>query len=73
MRSVKIDIPPEISDDEARLLLAIRLLEDGRVSAGKAAEIAGYGRKAFMEVLAHRKVTLVDYPASELEEDRKNA
>jgi len=55
------------------LLLAIRLFEERRVSAGRAAEMAGYSRKAFMEVLAKRGVALVDYPASELSEDLANA
>jgi len=73
MRSVTLDLPHDVSDEEARLLLAIRLFEERRVSAGRAAEMAGYSRKAFMEVLAKRGVALVDYPASELSEDLANA
>jgi predicted HTH domain antitoxin len=39
-----------IKEDELKLLLAIKLLEDDTVSLGKAAEIAGYSEKTFVEV-----------------------
>ena len=73
MRSVVLQLPPDVSEDDARLLLAVRLFEEGRVSLGKASEIAGYGRRAFMEILAHTGVASVSYPAEELADDLRNA
>ncbi len=42
MRVLKL---PEINldDDELKLALAIRLFEEGKISLGKAAEVAGLG------------------------------
>lgn len=73
MRSLNIDLPPDVSDDEARLMLAIRLFEEGRVSLGKAAETAGYTTSAFLEILAHKGVTTVRHSVGELEDDLRNA
>jgi predicted HTH domain antitoxin len=73
MRAVTLQVPASVSDDDARLVVAIGLFVDGRVSLGKAAELAGFSRRAFMEILAHRKIPTVNYPASELDEDLANA
>ena len=43
---------PEEFEDEARLLLAIKLYELGRISTGVASELAGMSRVAFMFELA---------------------
>jgi predicted HTH domain antitoxin len=73
MRAVTLQVPASVSDDDARLLAAIGLFVGGRVSLGKAAELAGFSRQAFMEILAHRKIPTVRYPASELDEDLAHA
>ena len=73
MRSVTVQVPQDITEADARLLLAVRLLEEGRVSLSKAAEVAGYGRRAFMEILASKGVASVAYPAAELDDDTLNA
>ena len=73
MPSVVLQLPPDVSEDDARLLLAVRLFEEGRVSLGKAAELAGYSRPAFMEILAHKGVASVSYPPEELADDLRNA
>lgn len=69
MSQFSIDLPPHISDDEARLLLSIKLYEAERVSLGKAAEIAGYAKGDFMEVLAEEGIPVLDYPPEELDEE----
>ena len=73
MRSVVVQVPPEVTDDDARLLLAIRLVQEGRASLSKAAEVAGYSRRTFMEILGHKGVASVAYPAAELDDDLENA
>ncbi len=62
-----------IKEDEIKLLLAIKLYEDGIVSLGKAAEIAGYSERAFAEVLIHRGVSPLKYEGTNLDEELRNA
>ncbi len=62
-----------IKEDEVKLLLAIKLLEDGIVSLGKASEIAGYSEKAFVEVLIHRGVAPIKYLKLDLNKEFNNA
>ncbi len=69
MSQLKVDLPSEVSVDEARLLLAIKLFETGRLSLGQAAKMADYSKKAFMEILAKAGVPVFDYPASELKDE----
>jgi predicted HTH domain antitoxin len=73
MRAVTLQVPTGVSDDEARLLVAIGLFIDGRVSLGKAAELAGFSRRAFMEILAHRGISVVKYAPDEVDEDLAHA
>lgn len=68
MSQFSIDLP-HISDDEARLLLSIKLYEAERVSLGKAAEIAGCSKRDFMEVVAEEGNPVIDYPPEELERE----
>jgi predicted HTH domain antitoxin len=69
MSELKVDLPPEVPVEEARLLLMIKLFETGRLSLGQAARMAGYSKKAFMELLAKAGVPVLDYPASELQDE----
>jgi predicted HTH domain antitoxin len=48
MNQLVIDLPPEVTAEEARLLLAIRLFEIGRLSMGQAARLAGCSRSTFI-------------------------
>jgi predicted HTH domain antitoxin len=69
MSELKVELPPEVSVDEARLLLAIKLFETGRLSLGQAAKMANQTKKAFMEALAKAGVPMFDYPASDLKDE----
>jgi predicted HTH domain antitoxin len=51
MTTLVVELPTEIDAEEARLLLAIKLYEMGRLSLGQAAQLAGYSKPAFMELL----------------------
>lgn len=71
---ITVNLPEmNIKEEEVKLLLAIKLLEDSLVSLGKAAEIAGYSEKAFVEVLIHRGVPPIKYSKLNLEEELNNA
>ena len=45
---LETSLPPEDFEQEARLLLAANLFELGRMSSGKAAEMCGMSRVAFL-------------------------
>jgi predicted HTH domain antitoxin len=55
--------------DEAKLLLAIKLYEVGKVSLGQAAKLAGFSKRAFMEVLGRYHVPIFDYSPDELRQE----
>ena len=62
-----------IKEEEVKMLLAIKLLEEGLVSLGKAAEIVGYSEKAFVEILIHKGVPPIKYSKLNLERELQNA
>jgi predicted HTH domain antitoxin len=66
---LRITLPFNLSGDEAKLLLAIKLYEVGKVSLGQAAKLAGFSKRAFMEVLGRHRVPLVDYDPEELRQE----
>ena len=71
---ISVNLPEiNIKEDEVKLLLAIKLLEDGIVSLGKAAEIAGFSEKAFVEILTHKGVHPIKYSKLDLEKELRHA
>ena len=70
---ISVNLPDmNIKEDEIKLLLAIKLLEDGTVSLGKAAEIANYSEKAFVEMLVHRCVSPIKYADLDIDKEMRN-
>lgn len=66
---LKVLLPPEVPVEEARLLLMVKLFETGRLSLGQAARLAGYSKRAFMELLGKLGVAVFDYPPEDLREE----
>lgn len=52
---------PEINleDEELKLALAVKLLEEGKISLGKAAEIAGFSERSFAGFLLEKGISPV--------------
>ncbi len=69
MNELKVELPPNISTDEARLLLTVKLFETGKVSLGQAAKLAGYSKRTFIELLGKMGIPVINYPASDLERE----
>ncbi len=69
MSELKVELPPEVPVEEARLLLTVKLFETGRISLGQAARMAGYSKRAFMELLGKLGGAVFDYPAEDLREE----
>lgn len=71
---ISVNLPEmNVREDEVKLLLAIKLLEEGIVSLGKAAEIANYSEKAFVEILIHKGIPPIKYSKVDLDKELKNA
>jgi predicted HTH domain antitoxin len=66
---LEVDLPPNLSEDEAKLLLAIKLYEVGKASLGQAAKLAGFSKRAFMEILGRYKVPVFNYSPEELRQE----
>jgi predicted HTH domain antitoxin len=75
MKTLKVNIPDnlDISNRELELLLASKLYEDGKLSLGQAAELAGLTKRTFAELLSQYNVSIFNFPADELSSDVKNA
>lgn len=66
---LKIDLPVNISEDEIKLLLAIKLYEVGKLSLGQAAQLAGFSKRDFIDVLGQHHVPVLNYSADDLREE----
>jgi predicted HTH domain antitoxin len=75
MKTLTLNIPDtlDLDNQEAVMLLATKLYEQGKLSLGQAAEVSGYSKRAFMELLGSYNVSIFNYDASELKNDIKNA
>jgi len=75
MKKIMLEIPDDLDldDKEATMLLAGKLYEQGRLSLGQAARLAGYSKRTFMELLGNYNISIFNYPAEELDNDLKNA
>lgn len=64
-----IDLPVDITQQEAKFLLAAKLFEIGRLSLGQAAELSDYSKSTFMELLGKAGIPVFDYPPEDLEKE----
>ena len=62
-----------MEEEEVKLYLAMKLFEEDKLSLGQASTLAGYSKRAFMEILGKHKIPVFDYPPEELERDSDNA
>nr|GFD52113.1 hypothetical protein [Tanacetum cinerariifolium] len=53
MQTLTVELPDSVNLDvqQAKMLLAVKLHERGILSLGQAAEVAGYSKRTFMELL----------------------
>ncbi len=52
-----------------RLMAALKMFELGKVSSGKAAQLAGMSRVEFLETCGRYRVSVFNYSAQELEQE----
>ena len=75
MTTITLNLPKAVKFEERELvmILATKLYEQGKLSLGQAAELAGLSKRAFMEVLGDYGVSVFNYSAEDLESDLENA
>ena len=64
---------PEDFAREATKVIAVKLYEMGKLSSGRAAELAGISRISFLQTLAEFKAPIFNLIKEELERDLQNA
>jgi len=75
VRTIKIKVPStiDLDDQEAATALAAKLFETGKLSLGQAAELAGFSKAAFMEVLSRYGVSVINQLPEDMPKDVANA
>jgi predicted HTH domain antitoxin len=75
MQTLQIQLPDliAINQQEIKMLLASKLYENGLLSIGQAAELAGFSKRTFMELLGNYQVSVLNYSADDIQQDFENA
>jgi predicted HTH domain antitoxin len=75
MKTLTINIPDtlEVDNRDLAMLVSTKLYEQGKLSLGQAAEVAGLTKRTFAELLGSYNVSIFNFPASDLSRDVANA
>jgi len=75
MRTIQLNIPDslDLNEYDFSMILAAKLYEDAKLSAGQAAEIVGLSKRAFIELLGKYGVSVFSTSSSDLNSDIANA
>jgi len=75
MKTITLRVPEsvELSEFDYLMALASKLYEDGKFSAGQAAELVGISKQTFIETLGKYNVSLFSESIEELNADIANA
>jgi len=70
MQTIRVALPEcvRINQREVLLILAANLYEQGTLSIGQAAAVAGYSKRTFMEALGDYGVSVFNYAPEDLTE-----
>ena len=72
MRTLSIKIPDmsELDNLQLYMILASSLYEQSKLSLGQAAEVANLSKRTFAELLGNYNVSVFNYPASDLKNEK---
>ncbi len=75
MKTLTLEIPDSLDLDtrDVAMLVSTRLYQQGRLSLGQAAEVAGLSKRTFAELLGKYEVSIFNFPATDLSKDVANA
>lgn len=66
-----VHMTTEEMEQHIRLMAALKMFELGKVSSGKAAQLAGMSRVEFFETCGRYRISIFNYPPEELEQEIK--
>jgi predicted HTH domain antitoxin len=64
-----VHMTKEEMEQHIRLMAALKMFELGKVSLGRAAELAGMGRTAFIDLCGRYRISIFNYPLDEIERE----
>ncbi len=64
-----INLPSGLSQNEVKLLLAIKLYENSKITLGQAAKMSGFSKRSFIEILGQSQIPVFNYSSEELREE----
>ena len=72
---ITLKIPDELDlkDYDLSMIVAAKLYEDGKLSSGQAAKVAGLSKRTFIELLGRYGVSLFSRSVDDLHSDINNA
>lgn len=75
MKTLTLNLPDTLDIDsrDIAMLVSTRLYEQGKLSLGQAAEVAGLTKRTFAELLGSYNVSIFNFPAADLSRDVANA
>jgi predicted HTH domain antitoxin len=75
MRTITLEIPDDVNlkDYDLSMIIAAKLYEDGILSSGQAAQLAGLSKRTFIELLGKYGVSVFSTSLTDLHSDIANA
>lgn len=75
MKTITLDIPEsaDLSEHDVKMLIAGKLYEQGKLTLGQAAELAGLTKRSFIEIIGKYGFSIVSDSIEDLHSDIKNA
>ncbi|MCP4752854.1 MAG: UPF0175 family protein [Proteobacteria bacterium] len=75
MQTLEIQLPDflQVDPKEIKFILAAKLYEQGKLSIGQSAELAGVSKRTFIELLGNYDVSIFNYDEKEIKRDYENA
>ncbi len=75
MKTIQLNIPDEVDlkIQDLLMIIASKLYEDGKLSSGQAADMAGLSKRTFIELLGRYGVSVFSSSLSDLKRDIANA
>ena len=75
MKTLTVNIPDslDINSTDVAMIVSTRLYEQGKLSLGQAAEVAGLSKRTFAELLGRYNVSIFNFPSGDLSSDVANA
>lgn len=75
MKTIQLNIPDDVDlkIQDLLMIIASKLYEDGKLSSGQAADMAGLSKRTFIELLGRYGVSVFSSSLSDLKRDIANA